>query len=91
MPAIADIDKTELPPFEIKEEWIYINGKKTDWNWNKLVMAAYIKRVSLSEHAHYAPPDIHFDPAKEKGPSIYLSCIWNCYHHGNDRLSSRHL
>jgi len=65
--AIADIDKTELPPFEIKEEWVYINGKKTEWTWNKLVMAAYIKRVSLSEHAHYTPPGIHFDPAKEKG------------------------
>jgi len=65
--AIADIGKTEIPPFEIKEEWVYINGKKTEWTWNKLVMAAYIKRVSLSEHAHYTPPGIHFDPAKEKG------------------------
>ena len=65
--AVADIDKTHIPPFEIKEEWIYINGKKTEWTWNKLVMAAYIKRVSLSEHAHYTPPGINFDPAKEKG------------------------
>jgi xanthine dehydrogenase large subunit len=65
--AIADIDKTEIPPFEIKEEWVYINGKKSEWNWNKLVLAAYIKRISLSEHAHYTPPGIHFDPAKEKG------------------------
>jgi xanthine dehydrogenase large subunit len=64
---IASIDKTEIPPFEIKEEWIYINGKKTDWSWNKLVMAAYIKRVGLSAHAHYTPPGIHFDPSKEKG------------------------
>jgi xanthine dehydrogenase large subunit len=30
-------------------------------------MEAYIKRISLSEHAHYATPDIHFDPATEKG------------------------
>lgn len=63
----ADIGKTELPPFELKEEWVYINGKKTELSWNKLVMAAYIKRVSLSELAHYSPPGIHFDPAKEKG------------------------
>ncbi len=63
----ADIDKTEIPPFELKDEWIYINGKKTEWTWNKLVMAAYIKRVSLSELAHYTPPGIHFDPSKEKG------------------------
>ena len=65
--ATANIDETELPPFEIKEEWIYINGKKTEWSWSKLVMAAYIKRVSLSEHSHYTPPGIHFDPSKEKG------------------------
>lgn len=65
--ATANIDKTEIPPFEIKDEWIWINGKKTDWTWNKLVMAAYTKRISLSEHAHYTPSGIHFDPAKEKG------------------------
>ncbi|HEV7780557.1 MAG TPA: molybdopterin cofactor-binding domain-containing protein [Chitinophagaceae bacterium] len=64
---IADIGKTEIPPFEIKEEWIYVNGKKTEWTWNKLVMAAYIKRISLSELAHYTPPGIHFDATKEKG------------------------
>lgn len=63
----ADIGKTELPPFEVKEEWVYISGKKTELSWSKLVMAAYIKRVSLSELAHYTPPGIHFDPAKEKG------------------------
>ncbi|MEO6613804.1 MAG: molybdopterin cofactor-binding domain-containing protein [Chitinophagaceae bacterium] len=64
---MADINGTEIPPLEIKEEWIYVNGKKTEWTWNKLVMAAYIKRVSLSELAHYTPPGIHFDATKEKG------------------------
>jgi xanthine dehydrogenase large subunit len=64
---MADIGKTEIPPFEIKEEWVCIDGKKTEWTWNKLVMAAYIKRVSLSELAHYTPPGIHFDATKEKG------------------------
>ncbi len=63
----AEIGDTQIPPFEIKEEWIHINGKKTDWNWSKLVMAAYIKRINLSELAHYTPPGIHFDPSKEKG------------------------
>jgi xanthine dehydrogenase large subunit len=65
--AIADVGKTELPPFEIKDEWIYINGKKTEWTWSKLVMAAYVKRISLSELAHYTPSEIYFDPSKEKG------------------------
>ena len=30
-------------------------------------MACFLNRVSLSEHSHYATPEIHFDPAKEKG------------------------
>lgn len=30
-------------------------------------MATFIKRISLSEHAHYTAPGIHYDPAKEKG------------------------
>jgi xanthine dehydrogenase large subunit len=51
----------------LKEESIFINGEKTDWNWNKVVTAAFMKRVSLSEHAHYATPEIHFDKSKEKG------------------------
>jgi xanthine dehydrogenase large subunit len=59
--------KTKLGSVEVKDDWLYINGKKTDWNWNKLVMTAFVKRVSLSEHAHYAPPGIYFDATKEKG------------------------
>ncbi len=35
--------------------------------WKQLVMAAFVRRVSLSEHAHYATPDIHFDASREKG------------------------
>lgn len=63
----ADEWETELRSVEINEEWVYIDGKKTDWDWKRLVMATFIKRISLSEHAHYTPPDIHFDPSKEKG------------------------
>ncbi len=35
--------------------------------WKQLVLTAYNKRISLSEHAHYATPEIHFDKTKEKG------------------------
>lgn len=52
---------------EIRDEFIYNNKQKTDLTWNKLVMAAYTKRINLSEHAHYTPPGIHFDATKEKG------------------------
>ncbi|GAB3989116.1 xanthine dehydrogenase molybdopterin binding subunit [Spirosoma daeguense] len=51
----------------LKEEWVYLDGQKTDWSWERLLMTAYSKRVSLSEHAHYATPTIHFDPIAAKG------------------------
>ena len=63
----ADEWKTDISSVEIKDDWIYIEGKKTEWQWNKLAWAAFEKRVSLSEHAHYAPPGIYFDITKEKG------------------------
>lgn len=62
-------DELKLSPdvIELKNESVYANGQKTEWDWKKLVMATFIKRISLSEHAHYTPPGIHFDPSKEKG------------------------
>jgi len=62
-------EELKLTPdaIELKDEWVYANGQKTNWDWKKLVMTTFIKRISLSEHAHYTPPGIHFDSAKEKG------------------------
>ncbi len=64
---VAEEFKTELRLVELKEEWVYINGEKTMWDWNRLVFETYFRRVSLSEHAHYTPADIHYDLKKEKG------------------------
>lgn len=36
-------------------------------NWDELILAAYLKRISLSEHGHYATPEVHFDSTIEKG------------------------
>lgn len=52
---------------EVREEYVYVNGHKSKLDWKQLIMLAYIKRVSLSEHAHYATPEIHFDLKEEKG------------------------
>lgn len=52
---------------EVKNEWVYLNGNKTEWNWEKIVMKAFTRRVSLSEHSHYTPPGIHFNTEREKG------------------------
>ena len=63
----ADELKANIESIEIKDEWVYMNGQKTEWDWNNLIITTYTKRISLSEHAHYTPPDIYFDASKEKG------------------------
>lgn len=63
----ADELKMAVTDIEIKDEWVYAAGNKTELEWNKLVLTTYNKRVSLSEHGHYSTPDIHFDKTKEKG------------------------
>lgn len=52
---------------ELKEEAVIVANKKTELDWKQLVLLAYAKRVSLSEHGHYATPGIYFDKSKEKG------------------------
>jgi len=51
----------------IINEQVIADGNSTALDWKKLVMSAYVKRVSLSEHAHYATPGIHYEHATEKG------------------------
>jgi xanthine dehydrogenase large subunit len=65
---VAAAELGALPDgIELKNGMVWVNGVATDMPWGRLVLAAFVRRVSLSEHAHYATPDIHFDPAKEKG------------------------
>jgi xanthine dehydrogenase large subunit len=63
----AEILRTEAADIEVRDEAVYDKGKRTELTWKELVLAAYNRRVSLSEHAHYATPGIHFDRATEKG------------------------
>lgn len=51
----------------IENEQVLANGQQTSWDWKRLVFEAFVRRVNLSEHAHYATPEIHFDNYKEKG------------------------
>ncbi|WP_207510337.1 xanthine dehydrogenase molybdopterin binding subunit [Longitalea luteola] len=75
----------------LQNEYVYVNGQRTDRDWKSLVMAGHIKRIGLSEHAHYATPEIYFDATKEKGHpfayhvygtafvSITVDCIRGIY------------
>jgi xanthine dehydrogenase large subunit len=51
----------------LENERVLANGQATSWDWNKLVFETFARRISLSEHAHYATPEVHFDNYKEKG------------------------
>jgi xanthine dehydrogenase large subunit len=55
------------------DEALQLDGRATDWDWERLVMAAYRARVPLSAHEFYATPDIWFDAARRQGrPFAYF-------------------
>ncbi|MFK5959367.1 MAG: molybdopterin-dependent oxidoreductase [Lutibacter sp.] len=61
---MLSIDKSAV---SFKNETVFINGEKSNLNWEKVVEQAMLERVSLTENAHYTTPIIHFDKTKEKG------------------------
>ncbi|MEP6746162.1 MAG: molybdopterin cofactor-binding domain-containing protein [Bacteroidota bacterium] len=63
----ADELHAPVESISFKDEFIFSDNIKTEVNWKKIVMMAFMKRVSLSEHAHYVTPEIHYDKLKEKG------------------------
>ncbi len=52
---------------QIRDEKVWVRDEETGMDWPTLVLLAYVSRVSLSEHAHYATPTINFDYVTEKG------------------------
>ncbi|MEI2748049.1 MAG: molybdopterin cofactor-binding domain-containing protein [Ferruginibacter sp.] len=75
----------------IKNEQVYKKDQPEALSWKELVMSAFVKRVNLSEHAHYATPGIHFNAATETGhpfayhvygtavTSVTVDCIRGIY------------
>jgi xanthine dehydrogenase large subunit len=51
----------------IENGFVYHVNEKTSLDWKSLITAAFVRRVSLSEHAHYSVPGIYFDWATAKG------------------------
>jgi xanthine dehydrogenase large subunit len=66
-PVAAELAGCDEDDISIKEERVRVRGEITEITWNQLILTAYNQRVSLSEHAHYATPQIHFDYKTEKG------------------------
>jgi xanthine dehydrogenase large subunit len=65
--AAAALSVDGVAALEIRQETVFNQGQKTELSWERLVQAAYMARVDLSAHAHYATPGIHFDRGSEKG------------------------
>jgi xanthine dehydrogenase large subunit len=59
--------KVSKEAITIKDGFVYVASEKTELSWEELLFKAMAKRVSLTENAHYATPEIHFDKTKEKG------------------------
>jgi len=59
-----DVSKDNI---ELKNEYVHVNGEKSEITWTELISKTMLKRVALTENAHYATPIIHFDKTKEKG------------------------
>jgi xanthine dehydrogenase large subunit len=63
----------ELAEAETVDDVTFLNekilrgGEATGIDWQKLVMECHLRRVNLSEHAHYATPGINFDWEVAKG------------------------
>lgn len=64
---VAEELNVDTQAVTLQDEYVLVNGQKTDRDWKSLVMVGHVKRIGLSEHAHYATPEIHFDATKEKG------------------------
>jgi xanthine dehydrogenase large subunit len=57
----------EPEQISIEQEQVCLNGRPTATGWNKLVSEAYLSRIPLSAHAHYATPKVFFDRSTERG------------------------
>lgn len=57
----------DMQRISFQQERVYLDGQSTAVDWRAVIEAAYLKRVSLSEHAHYATPGVHFDWSVGKG------------------------
>jgi hypothetical protein len=49
--------KASVDDIKIKDGFVYANESKTEMSWEKLAMLTHVNKISLSELAHYTPPE----------------------------------
>ncbi len=58
----------DIEEFEFVDEQVHYQGEPVEgWDWERVVITAYLNRIGLSAHAFYATPNLHFDANEEKG------------------------
>jgi xanthine dehydrogenase large subunit len=65
--AQSELTLTSSKGLKLKDGFVFHKNKKTHLDWKTLINAAYMQRISLSEHAHYATPTINFNWETAKG------------------------
>jgi xanthine dehydrogenase large subunit len=62
-------DEFAVSPADItlSDGHVLVNEQPSSWDWHQLVATAFARRINLSEHGHYATPEIHYDAVQEKG------------------------
>ena len=63
----ARILDAPVEEIEIRDDTVHRGGEATDLGFEELVGRAFLERVDLSAHAHFATPDIGFDRASNQG------------------------
>ena len=61
------VEAQSAEDISIENGFIYRGNEITNIDWQTLVMEAHLRRVNLSEHAHYATQGINFDWSVAKG------------------------
>lgn len=65
--AATILKQTDAKKVTFKDERVHYDGERTDLTWVALIANAFNHRVNLSQQAHYATPNIHFNKDTEKG------------------------
>jgi xanthine dehydrogenase large subunit len=61
------VEAEKVEDLALGDGFVYRGEERTSLEWKDLVMEAHLRRVSLSEHSHYATPGIGFDWGTAKG------------------------
>ncbi len=61
------VEAETVEDISVRDGFVFRKEQKTDLDWVTLVNEAYLRRVNLSEHAHYTTPGINFDWSIAKG------------------------